>query len=364
VIGFCPAVEEPNLPILPAIVVAGETGTTGTPGAKGETGTAGAKGERGLTGPAGACQKPMDLSALAGNLVPTLDNTYSLGTPDFRWKDIQVGPGTIYLQDTQTGKQVAITVNAGTLLVDGTDSLKIGNVRLTSNGIESVVSGDDIYIGNNGAAGYLVVANGIKFSDGSIFSKAPIDGAPGPDGPQGLQGIQGPIGAQGPQGIQGLQGQSGTSLLAYGYFYSTQQQSNSVANSINTFTYNVGLDASGVTLINQKQIQVSTTGTYNIQFSAQLEKTDSGDDSVDIWAGKNGQNIPWSNTRVWLTGNGAKQVAAWNFVVNLNAGDFVEIFWSSPDTKTRAYAEGEQASPTRPGIPSVITSINQIRSAS
>ena len=88
VIGFCPAGEE-NL-----------IGATGLTGEKGETGTAGAIGPKGSVG---ACQAPMNLAALAANLVPAKDNTFSLGTSKLRWKDIQVGPGTIYLEDKQTG---------------------------------------------------------------------------------------------------------------------------------------------------------------------------------------------------------------------------------------------------------------------
>jgi len=60
-------------------------------------------------------------------------------------------------------------------------------------------------------------------------------------------------------------------------------------------------------------------------------------------------------------GNNAKQVAAWNFVITLAAGDFVQIYWAAADTKSRIYAEGVQTSPTRPGIPSVITTVTQVR---
>ena len=188
VVGFCPA---------PTATVVGPTGATG------ETGSIGA------TGPAGACQAPMNLTALASNLVPTKDDTFSLGTSKLRWKDIQVGPGTIYLEDRSTGKQVALTVNAGSFLLDGTDSLRIGNIRLTSNGIESIITGNDIRIGNIGDQGFLSVANGIKFSDNSIFTTAPKDGVNGAAGATGAAGSTGATGAAGPQGIAGAQGAQG-----------------------------------------------------------------------------------------------------------------------------------------------------------
>ena len=204
VIGFCPAGEEKLV------------GATGLTGEKGETGTAGAIGPQGVMG---ACQAPMNLAALAASLVPSKDNTFSLGTAKLRWKDIQVGPGTIYLEDKATGQQVGLTVDAGTLLLDKVENLRLGNIRITKDGIESLISGQDIRIGNISDRGYLSVANGIKFPDGSIFSVAPKDGAPGSSGSSGSNGAPG---ATGPQGIQGVQGSSGNSFTIKGH-YSTYE---------------------------------------------------------------------------------------------------------------------------------------------
>ena len=191
VIGFCPADQ---------VTVIGETGKQGE---KGEVGATGA------TGPAGACQAPMNLQSLMASLVPAKDNTYSLGTSKLRWKDIQVGPGTIYLEDKETGLQVGLTVEAGTLLLDKVENLRLGNIRLTKDGIESLISGQDIRIGNISDSGYLSVANGIKFPDGSIFTSAPSNGsngAAGATGATGATGARGPAGAVGPTGPQGPAG--------------------------------------------------------------------------------------------------------------------------------------------------------------
>ena len=197
VVGFCPAE--------PATIV-GETGLKGDTGAVGET------------GPAGACQAPMNLAALAANLVPAKDNAYSLGTTKLRWKDVQVGPGTIYLEDKETGLQVGLTVSSGTLLLDKVENLRLGNIRITKDGIESLIPGQDIRIGNITDRGYLSVANGIKFPDGSIFTTKPADGINGSNGANGGGGATGPAGATGangsagPQGPQGPQGPAGSGI--------------------------------------------------------------------------------------------------------------------------------------------------------
>lgn len=128
-------------------------------------------------------------------------------------------------------------------------------------------------------------------------------------------------------------------------------------------TFNGTPDAVGVSIVSNSQIKVANAGTYNLQFSAQVEKTDSGNDSIDIWLAKEGTNVPWSNTRLWLYGNGDKHVAAWNFIVTLAANEYVQIYWSSPDTDVRLYAETASTEPNRPpGIPSVIATITQVTS--
>jgi hypothetical protein len=39
----------------------------------------------------------IDLSAVAQNIFPSVDNVYSLGSAEKRWKDIYVGPGSLYV---------------------------------------------------------------------------------------------------------------------------------------------------------------------------------------------------------------------------------------------------------------------------
>ena len=238
VLGFCPA-----QPLVPTVAFAGDTGLTGETGIagevglkgntgatgktgdKGETGSVGPEGKIGATGAEGKCQAPMNLLSLGADLIPAIDNTYTLGSPTFRWKGLQLGPGTLYIQDMKTGVQAGLTVDNGTLLIDGADSLRIGNVRITATGLESILSNQDITIGNVNDQGYVKIARGIKFQDGTILLSANqsgpqgaqgntgATGATGPQGPQGATGATGPsggpVGPAGPQGLPGIQGTPG-----------------------------------------------------------------------------------------------------------------------------------------------------------
>ena len=146
----------------------------------------------------------------------------------------------------------------------------------------------------------------------------------------------------------------------YGSFYSTQDQTNAGATSVNKMTYNTTDFSNGISIVSNSRITMANAGIYNIQFSAQFDKTDSGDDTVQIWLCKNGSNIANTNTEMTLVGNNGKHVAAWNFFVNAAAGDYFEICWHSSDTEVFINYIAAATTPTRPAIPSVILTVNKV----
>jgi hypothetical protein len=109
------------------------------------------------------------------------------------------------------------------------------------------------------------------------------------------------------------------------------------------------------------QIVCANTGIYNIQFSSQLEKSDSGVDDVAFWLRKNGTDLTSSAGNLSLQGaSPAYQMAVWNYVIQLLAGDIIELYWASADLNMSIYSETAQASPyVRPAIPSTILTITQ-----
>lgn len=187
-------------------------------------------------------------------------------------------------------------------------------------------------------------------------------GATGATGPQGDPGPPGPTGATGPQGDPGPVGPMGPAggFGAYGSFLDVQTQTNtSPGNPVPILLRTTDL-SSGVSMVDDTQITVDDTGVYNIAFSAQITKTDAGTDTVYIWIRVNGDDLPDSNTALVLIGSGAKQVAAWNFVVSLGAGDHATLMWASLDANARILYENDAATPYGPAIPSMITTVNQV----
>jgi len=147
----------------------------------------------------------------------------------------------------------------------------------------------------------------------------------------------------------------------YGAFCSTGSQSNPSPNVSRSMQLETTEHSDGVSVVSGSRITVANPGTYNLQFSAQLEKTDNGVNTVYIWFKKNGTNVPRSNTAVDVlkqAGGSGKFVAAWNYIDTFNANDYLEIIWQSDDTAMQLAAD--PASGNYPSIPSVIATLTQV----
>jgi len=143
------------------------------------------------------------------------------------------------------------------------------------------------------------------------------------------------------------------SPIAHASYYDTTTQTNPVANTVNLFTYNSVESEFQITRGSPtSKIFFTNTGLYNIQFSAQLDKTGGGKDSIFIWPRINGVNVPDSATKVVIQGSTDEVVAAWNFLLVIEAGDYFELAWQSNDTNLVILAES--AASNYPGIPSII----------
>ena len=145
-----------------------------------------------------------------------------------------------------------------------------------------------------------------------------------------------------------------------GAFHDTTDQLNTSPGSPLSMRLNTATIADGVQVTNNTQIKILHVGNYNIEFSAQFQKTDAGTDFVYIWLSKNGVDIPWTNTGVRLYGNDDQLAAAWNWVVSANPNDYFELKWMSEDGTVFISAHPENTFGTSPGIPSLIVTVTQV----
>jgi len=142
----------------------------------------------------------------------------------------------------------------------------------------------------------------------------------------------------------------------HGVFFDTTTQTAAVVNTAYPITFNTTDITDGVYIgTPTSRIYVDRIGTYNFQFSAQLNKSSASADHVYIWYSVNGVNAANSAGKVTLAGSDAAVVAAWNYVVDLNAGDYFELVFSTDDIDCQIIAVGA-AAPV-PAIPSIILTV-------
>jgi hypothetical protein len=150
-----------------------------------------------------------------------------------------------------------------------------------------------------------------------------------------------------------------TSPTAHASYFDTTTQTNPVADTVNLFTFNSVVTEFQVSRgVPTSKIYLADTGVYNFQFSAQLDKTGGSASPVYIWPRINGVNLPDSATKIVIDGPNNEIVAAWNFVLVIEANDYFELAWQAADTNV--VIPYVAASGNIPAIPSIILTVNWV----
>ena len=275
--------------------------------------------------------------------------------------------GNTTIEGTTTFSDSSTTVT-GSFLISGSTT-QIGNNTLDGN---TILSGSVNIIGSTTIEGTTNFSNSSTTVTGSFL----VSGSTTQIGNNTLDGntilsgsvdISGSTEFNGDVDVIGDFYHLGNKQYNYGQFYSLETQSGSAdtpyemkfegADSTNGIS--IGDNGSGL----PTRITPNHTGLYNIQFSNQLGNTANSDVTFDIWFRQNGTNVTNSNTKFSLLkslGSGLYTAAALNFMANINAGDYVEIMWSTDKATGQFEYLGTQTSPTRPATPSIILTVTQI----
>ena len=158
---------------------------------------------------------------------------------------------------------------------------------------------------------------------------------------------------------------SGSGL--YGTFFDNTNQTAANTTTAYPVTFNTPNGANGVLLKNNSQITFPYAGVYNIQFSIQFINTDNNSNNpleVNVWFRQNGSDIAESNSQFTVVNkhgayNGAI-IAALNFVVVVNANDYIQLMWQTENTSISIKTLPAGTTPTTPVTPSVILTAVQV----
>lgn len=150
----------------------------------------------------------------------------------------------------------------------------------------------------------------------------------------------------------------------YGSWFSTATQTAASSASVYAVTLNSTAEQNLTSIVSGQRVTVERTGVYNVQFSAQFQNSATQDYDVQIWFRHNGVDEPSSNTILSIPSKhgtvSGSAVAAWNYVIQLSAGDYMELYWWAENSAVTMPAAAALTSPTRPAVPSVIVTIQEI----
>jgi len=158
-----------------------------------------------------------------------------------------------------------------------------------------------------------------------------------------------------------LSGAGGAGLsFPYGAFSSDQDQT-ATANTATLMTLNTTDFSNGVSIASSK-ITTAYAGIYNLQFSAQFQNTDPAFQDVYIWLRQNGVDIPGSTGFISIpnrhAGTDGHSIVGWNYFLSMAATDYVEIYWSIPNTAVTIQHLAASGSPTKPSTQSVVATMS------
>ena len=344
------------------------SGTSGSSGTSGGSGTSGSAGTSGLTGTSGSSGLT-GTSGLSGDMYKTESVTeFALGSAGA----LVVGTGLSYTvaQDIiiaydSTHHQVSMVTSYDSgsgILVFGAPSETTGTGTYSDWTVNlNGAAGGDGSSGTSGSSG----AGGTAGTSGAAGTSG-SSGTSGASGTSGSSGTSGTSGSAGTAGLTGTAGTSGANGAVGGYlgsFYDTTNQTG-VAGAVLT----MGLNNSdswnnGVSIISGSQITIANPGVYNVQFSAQMQKTAGNTAShAHIWLSQNGTDVPNSASQLGFPSNSVYVVAAWNFFFKTtSANEYVQLKWEiNSNVDNGIIIQSAAATGDIPAIPGLIVTVNQV----
>ena len=143
-------------------------------------------------------------------------------------------------------------------------------------------------------------------------------------------------------------------------YFSTVDQPIATVNTAQVVTFNQTYLESGFSIngVGNSQITAIYGGVYNFQFTTQIVSGSASSKTVYLWISRNGTDLGYTAKDVILSGSADVNEATWNFNLDLAAGEYVEMKWSSDDIDASLNAE-TPASP-HPGVASAVVTINFI----
>jgi hypothetical protein len=161
-----------------------------------------------------------------------------------------------------------------------------------------------------------------------------------------------------------ITGNAGGKYLAFPYgAFSDFTDHTTTVNTATLMTLNTTDFSNGVSVVSNSKITVEYAGVYNLQFSVQLQNLDNAPQDVFIWLKQNNADITGSTGLVGLparksAGVPFHDIKGWNYFLNMNAGDHVQIYWSTTNVDVTIQTYPASGTPTKPSTASIVATLS------
>jgi hypothetical protein len=163
-------------------------------------------------------------------------------------------------------------------------------------------------------------------------------------------------------GVQSIAGINGGRYVdcPNGLFFNTADQTFAVINTAYPVVFNATYLSNAVQLQSgsTSRIEALVGGIYNFQYSGQVLSSSSSAKELAIWIRRDGTDIGYS-TRVFTdSDNNHRNTTSWNFNIDLQAGQYIEII--AAVTSTNLWLDAQVAASPVPAVPSSVMTVNYI----
>ena len=148
----------------------------------------------------------------------------------------------------------------------------------------------------------------------------------------------------------------------YGAFSSYTSQT-TTANTATLVTLSNTDFSSAVSLQTGSKLTVTNAGIYNLQFSVQVQNLNNAPNDLFIWLKQNGTDITGSTGKIGLPArknpsDPFHDIKGWNYFLSMDAGDYIQIYWSTNTADITIQTYAASGTPTKPSTASVVATLS------
>ena len=165
--------------------------------------------------------------------------------------------------------------------------------------------------------------------------------------------------------VAGLSAYAQSIYGVYGAWQDTTTQNGSTTTPT-VFTLNTVDSVDGIVLSEASKLTVPNTGVYNLQWSGQFTSEDTATTDVWVWVRIDGVDLVGSTGLIGMLprknpGQPSHLIAGWNYFLNLNAGQYVQLYWVKQTANvTLAAIAATVGPPAYPSTASLVVTMNQV----